>query len=530
MTAVGRFNKDSGGAAPKASAGLRTLRRRVLSPSDFWDRPDGCFGPLDDRYSLDAPGRQQANSMFRLGSKALLRDELAAAADLLGVAAAAGHPGALFRLAVVALRSGAGWREDAWFLVAEAARHGHGDARRLLTPTDGDGMDVDQVEDEVFFEEISAQLGQPPTPHTEAEKLDAAQDPVERLILVPAPALPPLSGPAPNEEGTAGRGQPLLTALPGGLALPVPELKEAPASGHGPVLPGGEPWWSANALRPAALTRMQRASFAPAVIPSGWQATQRARDLVVLIHQSGGLDTRALARRTRMPLNAAVRLLDWLRAQRFVISVEGVHFPGPLMALAAKPDPERTLLTQALAELRDDLGAAVYISAYTDGEIIIQQSSSSANAPAVRERAPFSVTGHASAVGKSLLAQLAFPAHMDHLSRYPSVQLTERTITSKDELFERLDDHGPHSAQFDLLEYSDSELCVAFSLGLPGRASSIAISLPLSERERLIDTAEVLSRRATGLLLVHLLADDLYEHSAGTQTPERWSPPRRALP
>lgn len=530
MTAVGRFNKDSGGTAPKASAGLRTLRRRVLGPPDFWDRPDGGFGPLDHHYALDADGRQQANSMFRLGSKALLRDELAAAAHLLGAAAAAGHPGALFRLAVVAPRSGESWKEDAWFLVAEAARHGHGDARRLLTQSDGQGTDVDRAEDETFFEEIRAQLGQAPTPHTDAEKPDHAQDPVEHLVLVPAPALPPLSGPAPNEEGTASLRHPLLTTLPGGLALPVPELQEAPTTGHGPSLPGGEPWWSANALRPATLTRMQRASFAPAVVPAGWQATQRARDLVVLIHQSGGLDTRALARRTRMPLNAAVRLLDWLRAQRFVVSVEGVHFPGPLMALATTPDPESTLLTHALAELRDDLGAAVYISAYTYEEIIIQQSSSSVTAPAVRERAPFNVTGHASAVGKSLLAQLAFPARMDHLSRYPSVQLTERTITSKDELFERLDDHGPHSAQFDLLEYSDSELCVAFSLGLPGRASSIAISLPLSERERLIDTAKALSHRATGLLLVHLLADDLYEHSSATQTYERWSPPRQALP
>ncbi|MFD0367624.1 IclR family transcriptional regulator C-terminal domain-containing protein [Streptomyces sp. NPDC127114] len=45
--------------------------------------------------------------------------------------------------------------------------------------------------------------------------------------------------------------------------------------------------------------------------------------------------------------------------------------------------------------------------------------------------AGFRDTAHASAVGKSLLAQLDFSGRMNHLARYPSVALTERTITSR---------------------------------------------------------------------------------------------------
>ncbi|MFD7972549.1 IclR family transcriptional regulator domain-containing protein [Streptomyces clavifer] len=546
MTAVRRFNKDSGGGTPKAPARMLTPRGRFSGLADFWDRPDGDFGPLDDLNSLTAVARQRANSLYRLGSKALLRNELSSAADLLGEAAAAGHPGALFRLALAALRTGDGWTEDAWFLIAEAARHGHGDARRLLLArsslsTAPAGGTVGDVEDETFLEEILGHLSEfpdrsdpagptygPGLPECSAEK-GAAFDGAEQLVLVPAPALPLLSGTA--QDGEAGTGRPRLTALTGGLVLPVPDLREAPASAHRLVLPGGEPWWSANALRPALLTRMARASSMPVVVPVQWQATQRARDLLALIHQSGGIDTRALVRRTRVSMHLVVRLLDWLREQQFVETIDGAHFPGPLMALATRPDTHQSLLADALAELRDDLGAAVYISDYSDGEIIIQQSSSSATAPAVLEGAPFGVTGHASAIGKSLLAQLPFPARMEHLSRYPFVQLTDRTITNTHKLLERLDDHGPHAAQFDLLEYSDSELCVAFSLGLPERASSIAISLPLAEHERLINTAEALSRRATGLLLVHLLTDDLHNQSENPRAAgEGWSTSQGALP
>lgn len=75
-------------------------------------------------------------------------------------------------------------------------------------------------------------------------------------------------------------------------------------------------------------------------------------------------------------------------------------------------------------------------------------------------------------------------------------------------MVEDKDSHGTHAAQFDLLEYSRTEVCVAYSLGLPGQASSIALSLPAHQHRRLITAARSLSARATGILLAHLIADD----------------------
>ncbi|MHC3455935.1 hypothetical protein [Streptomyces prasinus] len=242
MMVVRRFTEGSGvRPMPVVPAELLTLMDKLAGPPDVWDRPDGDFGPLSDLYELDVEARQETNSLYRLGSKALGRDELSTAAGLLGSAAAASHPGALFRLALVALRSGKDWKDNAWFLVAEAARHGHGDAQRLLTasagrcpsPTDS----TPPIEDTSFFEEVRLLLGvalpllhlappgasptpgrRPDTPNschtTDTDSPTAASGPVP----------PTRHGPTPHPDNTPHRKRAQLTALPGGLTLSVPDI------------------------------------------------------------------------------------------------------------------------------------------------------------------------------------------------------------------------------------------------------------------------------------------------------------------
>ncbi|MDG4860019.1 IclR family transcriptional regulator C-terminal domain-containing protein [Streptomyces sp. T-3] len=558
---MSRFNEDSGNRqAPVLPDGLVELMDTLAGPHDFWYRPDGDFGKPAETVEPDRSARQRANSLYRLGSRALARGELREAADWLGEAAAAGHPGALFRLAVVALRAGEDWCHEAWFLIAEAARMGHGDASGLLRAFAHRRPDAEAgplaVEDAEYFDEARQLLGvseemlvpeeapwkgpDQPGSGESGVPADAGTDAeagTPQLFQVPAPVLPPLASEdhqervmTPNRMDDqcrpAGPQEPVPTLwLPGLETRAVPGVPVASGSSEAP---GKEPWWSANALRPALLSDMARSRPPRPATPRTWQAAQQARDLLHLISSADGIDTRTLAQRARMSLNTTINMVDWLRDQHLITTIGGAHHPSSVMRMTTHPDGD--LLQKALSDLRDELGAAIYLSSYTDGEIHIHEAAYSHTAPPVDEWAPFTDTGHASAVGKCLLAQLDFDTRMEHLSRYPSIQLTERTITNPRDLFAELDEHGPHAAQFDLLEYSQKEVCVAYSLGLPGRTSSIALSLPAGEHGRLIPVARSLSKRATGILLAHLIADDTTDKAARELKDGAVPEPRRALP
>ncbi|MFE1776161.1 IclR family transcriptional regulator C-terminal domain-containing protein [Streptomyces sp. NPDC059008] len=553
---MSRYDDHRDGAgrpAPVVPSALAELLDRLTGAPDFWDRPCGDFGPLTTEYALSPEKRAHANSLYRLGSKALARDELRSAADWLGAAAEAGHPGALFRLAALTARVRGQGHESVRFLVAEAARHGHGDARGLLAasarPAGAESPAHTALEDPQFVDEVRAGLGggPPAGPATQQGGVGAGERPMAapaegaetacaELVWVPATGLgrPDASERARpaqpwSADETMVAGQPRRTPVCGstgstnGLLLPLPPEQPECASaatmhegggdmkgGSGSVNDGGEdePWWSAHALRPAVLTEMARRTPVHIDTPQQWRAAARALDILYLVDAAGGITTRALATRTRLSPAAVAWLLHWLRGQHLISTIAGAHFPGPLMAMTRHPEQRAELLQRTLTSLRDRLGAAVYVSGYMSGDVRVLQSAYGPDAPAVTEYVAFRDTAHASAVGKSLLAQLDFDGRMDHLARYRPIKLTDRTITSPRALFEALDGHGPHAAQFDLLEYSQHEVCVAFPLGIPGRATCVALSLPAGQRHRLLPTAHALSERSAALLLTLLLTED----------------------
>ncbi|MFD0127354.1 hypothetical protein [Streptomyces virginiae] len=80
-------------------------------------------------------------------------------------------------------------------------------------------------------------------------------------------------------------------------------------------------------------------------------------------------------------------------------------------------------------------------------------------------------------------------------------RLTQRTITDGAALFHNLDHPGPLAAQFDILEYSDGEVCVAVPLAIDGEIGCVALSQPVTQRHRLMQAAKILSSRSAGLLL-----------------------------
>ncbi|MER7338807.1 hypothetical protein ABT403_13245 [Streptomyces sp. NPDC000075] len=77
---------------------LKDLLARLDVREGVWDRPDGWLpGPVTKT-------QRRANSLYRLGSKALRRNAVEAAARWLAEATRDEHPGAVFRLAAAASR------------------------------------------------------------------------------------------------------------------------------------------------------------------------------------------------------------------------------------------------------------------------------------------------------------------------------------------------------------------------------------------------------------------------------------------
>ncbi|MFE5721303.1 IclR family transcriptional regulator domain-containing protein [Streptomyces erythrochromogenes] len=437
-------------------------------PGDYWDRPKGDWGATDSAPPHEEEAwweeRAEANSCYVLGSRALRRGELQQAAHWLGRAADHEHPGALFRLAVVACRVlGLVGTHRAVFLVSEAARCGHGDARalmrrRLSLPS---GRERPGAQDPEFYDEVAR-------------------------ALEPRPAAAAPAAPA---------------------AAPAPAAAVRP--------------WVPQVLRAPSVTDTFQQQPSQSRSTKRWESVQRVLEVLDLVGGAGqSVSAEYLRRKTSLPHQVIERLLIWLCGRGLLTNVaDGGYTAGPTLHILAQeattpsgtgPLPPNTptagqAISKVLAGLRDAAGAAVYVGTYTEGEIRVDRFAESPTAPAVNEWVDFRASGHATALGKSLLQQLDFDQRMDHLSRRHPVRLTPRTITNHSDLFRTLDGNGPHAAQFDLLEYSEAEVCVAIPLGVGGEAGCVALSLPVSQRHRLIEAARTLSSRSAILLISLLL-------------------------
>lgn len=227
---------------------------------------------------------------------------------------------------------------------------------------------------------------------------------------------------------------------------------------------------------------------------------------------------------------SARELLGWLQATGLTTPLsDGTHVPGPLLAaLRAGQDVPAWVLSQLSLEAQ----AAVYFGEYVDGEVGATRSWYGPQTPPVQEYVPFCDSAHANALGKAFLAQLDSNRRKDHLSRHRPIELTASTITDPHRLEVSLTTTGTRGVYYDLKEYNDTEKCAAVPLSLPGRTTSIAISLPPDAHPRIGDAAKLLRDHSTGLLLSLAFTTQATTRaspdgsSLPVQLPRRLIPPR----
>ncbi|MGC5342286.1 IclR family transcriptional regulator [Streptomyces sp. DT24] len=225
----------------------------------------------------------------------------------------------------------------------------------------------------------------------------------------------------------------------------------------------------------------------------------------VSCHGSGVTDDR-IARETGLPIGHLTPLLRTLRREGYVEQVtDGAYVVGASLLLlgsgAARTRALEAKLQQTLMQLRDSVGAAVYISRYVDGEIRITQVADGPQTPAVNEWVDFRSAAHASAIGKCLLTQLDQNGRRDHIARHRTARLTSRTITNEKVLFSKLDSQPATVPMLDLQEYAVGTVCAAVPLTAGAAAGCLALSLPIEDAHRLRSAADTLNRRAAPVLL-----------------------------
>ncbi|MGP3923564.1 IclR family transcriptional regulator [Streptomyces sp. 8N616] len=230
------------------------------------------------------------------------------------------------------------------------------------------------------------------------------------------------------------------------------------------------------------------------------------RVLECVARHSGGVTDVQIAREAGLPTGHLSHLLRMLRREGYVEQVtDGAYVVGEsLVLLGSAGNRQQALsdkLQRTLSEIRDSVGAAVYISRYIDGEIRIMQYADGPRAPKVNEWVDFRSAGHASAVGKCLLTQLDHNGRRDHLSRHKTARLTSRTITNEKLLFSRLDNQPPTVPVLDLQEYAVGTVCAAVPITAGKTVGCLALSMPVEHAHRLRQAADALNRSAAPVVL-----------------------------
>ncbi|MEU8529192.1 MULTISPECIES: IclR family transcriptional regulator [Streptomyces] len=230
------------------------------------------------------------------------------------------------------------------------------------------------------------------------------------------------------------------------------------------------------------------------------------RVLEAVARHAGGVTDTQIGRETGLPLGHLSSLLLMLRREGYVEQVaDGAYVVGDSLVLlgsgATRREALERKLQETLRELRDSVGAAVYISRYIDGEVKITQFADGPRTPAVNEWVDFRSAAHASAVGKCLLTQLDQNGRRDHLSRHKIARLTSRTITNEKVLFSKLDSQPASVPVLDLQEYAVGTVCAAVPLTAGSAVGCLALSLPIEHAHRLRAAADTLNRKAAPVVL-----------------------------
>ncbi|BAC71980.1 transcriptional regulator [Streptomyces avermitilis] len=231
---------------------------------------------------------------------------------------------------------------------------------------------------------------------------------------------------------------------------------------------------------------------------------QRAmRLLEAVAAREYGAPAKQLAREAGLALPTAYHLLRTLAHEGYLRREKGLFFLGEAaerLGSSGAQEKRRSAVNDVLAHWHDSIGVPVYFAVYRDGEIEVVCVADTPGNPAVEEWADFRETGHAHAIGQCLLSQLDEGARRDHLDRYPVQSITPYTVRDEHTLLRRLERVGRMEPVVERQEYALGTVCAAIPITAGTTAAAMALSLPLSQADRLLPAARQLQGEIGRLL------------------------------
>jgi DNA-binding IclR family transcriptional regulator len=197
--------------------------------------------------------------------------------------------------------------------------------------------------------------------------------------------------------------------------------------------------------------------------PTLIQSVQRALRLVELISEHDGRRAHAkeIARAAGLPLATTYHLLRTCAHEGWLQRLDdGSYVLGHRLDVIREHGTAARGIAQArpaLEWLRDELGGAVYLARYVDGEVVVAEIVDSPRTPRIELWVGLHDAAHATALGKSILGQLSSEEREDYLSRHPLYDLTPRTVVDR----RRLRLPAPGQLAVDEGEYAVGVNCVA---------------------------------------------------------------------
>ena len=257
---------------------------------------------------------------------------------------------------------------------------------------------------------------------------------------------------------------------------------------------------------PRALRGIDQARRAPATLIASVQRALRLLEAASVT--PNGAPAKQLARAVGLPLGTTYHLLRTLAFEGYLRRLaDGTYIVGDQIQQLLEHSSTQATLRRTrppLTALRDAAHAAAYLAFYENGEIVVKDVQDGPRTPRIDLWVGFRDAGHATALGKSILAGLDAEALNDYLARHRLNELTARTITNRQTLLQSLEEVRLTGLAVDDEEYLPGNACVAAPIATPGSAGAVAISLPRRRLTELRTIGPLLQRTAERIARSHV--------------------------